>query len=172
MMILVSASAFSDDSDVTFFSKLKGKHHYRKGAYIVINAPKDKIFSIIADFDNYKKTMPRVMQSKIVKKEKNKVIASFHFDVLTGLDFTFDYKLKPSSKIEWGLIEGPFRKSEGTWILKKAKDGKGTMVIHTVYFELGGIWGDIIPQVLVDKAIKKVIKGALKSVKKAAEKNS
>ena len=110
----------------------------------LVQAPPDKVWSLITDFGNYPSWMPQTAAVTATD-------AGTHIkDVTFNLNFTFSViskkvsyttrnTLTPPNKITWNLVEGDFARTDGAWNLVPAKGGSATLVFYSTYTDLASM---------------------------------
>ncbi len=124
------------------FTDEKGHRVGRGVAYIVIDAPPERIWDVILDYDHYAEFYPNVHSAKITKKEGNHIYVHFVLNVLGVLkvkynvDHTFH---KEANRLTWKMDQtkkNDFKETIGFWQIWQRPDGK-SLVCYSVYVETG-----------------------------------
>lgn len=144
-----------------------------------IDAPADRVFKVIGDYDHYVEFMPYMRESKVIAREgKNTIIYGY---VAPPIVSNRDYTLKmvdesvggesPMFKVSWTPAndrgpaprDGTVRLSinTGSWTLEPTEDGK-TYATYYLYTDPGGS----IPTFLVNKANRDSLPDLVKAVRK------
>jgi len=149
----------------------------------VIDAVPAAVFAVLDDSEAYPSFMPYTSECRVLKREKDTVLAYQRLDipVVSDRDYTLRSKhqrwIGPDGPIYWIRWEpandlGPAEKPgvlrvnicEGGWLLEPAETG-GTRAIYTIYTDSGGT----IPPMLANNgsrvAIRKVFDAIRKQVK-------
>lgn len=171
-------------SDVAIHSRPRagsGVKEFR--AVGVINAPPAAVFAVLDDSESYPSFMPYTSESRVLKREKDTVLAyqRLELPIVSDRDYTLRSKHQrwngPDGPIYWIRWEpandlGPAEKPgvqrvnvcEGGWLLEPTESG-GTRAIYTIYTDSGGA----IPPMLANNgsrvAIRKVFDAIRKQVK-------
>ncbi len=140
---------------------------------ITINAPKERVWEILADLGEVKRYHPGLTDSYYNPGEKRGVGASRHCD------------LKPFGSIEETVIEWndgesytleiydgkkvpPFKKAIGT--LSVRPNGSGTVASMTLEYELKfGLIGKLMDRLTVRSQFEKVVPAILRGLRQYAE---
>ena len=121
--------------------KVPGSEQPRATMMAVIDAPPTKLWTIISECQNYKKTMVRVKESVLVHKKgkvhRCRVTVDLPFPLST-LTATTDaiHTVIPGKKWErkWTLVEGDYERNSGSWTLHPFDaSGSRTLVIYKVH---------------------------------------
>jgi coenzyme Q-binding protein COQ10 len=107
---------------------------------IVFNAPMEKVFKVISDYEAYPKFVPKAKSGKVLKREGNLVTVAYELGLgVKDIKYTLKMKEEAPNKVSWTFVEGDFmKKNDGSWVLEPAGEGKvkGT---YTVELEVGNI---------------------------------
>jgi ribosome-associated toxin RatA of RatAB toxin-antitoxin module len=145
----------------------------------LVQAPPDKVWSLITDFGGYPSWMPQTVA--VTAKDAGAGIK----DVTFNLNFTFSViskkvsyttrnTLSPPHKITWKLVEGDFARTDGAWNLVPAKGGSATLVFYSTYTDLASM-GWIVKSLIEEQPTMEVAIQAstalmvVKSVKETLE---
>jgi coenzyme Q-binding protein COQ10 len=132
---------------------------------IVINAPMDRLFTVIADYQSYPQFLPEVKSIRISKREGSEVDVHYEVEVLKKIRYTLRLKEEPPNRISWTFVEGELmRDNRGNWLLEPAGEGK-TKATYTIEMKLGPLVPKSIVNALVDSSLPKM----LEAFKKRAE---
>lgn len=144
-----------------------------------IDAPADRVFKVIGDYDHYTEFMPYMRESKVIAREgKTTFIYGY---VAPPVVSNRDYTLKmvdesiggdsPMYKVSWTPAndKGPPPRggtvrltiNTGSWTLEPTEDGK-TYATYYLYTDPGGS----IPTFLVNKANRDSLPDLVKAVRK------
>ena len=132
---------------VVIIQREKGKTPFITGI-VLIDAPLDKVLSVVRDWDRYHEFVPNVSRVRVVKKfpEGGTEIVEYNlaFDVMLGLKFKISYTLLqhfiPSEYIIWGIPaetgKQAFRDVKFIEKYYATPDGKRTIMIYSAYADL------------------------------------
>jgi len=132
---------------------------------IVITAPMDKLFAVIADYQSYPQFLPEVKSIRISKRLGSEVDVHYEIEVLKKIRYTLRLKEEPPNLISWTFVQGELmRDNRGRWLLEPAGEGK-TKATYSIEMKLGPLVPKSIVNALVDSSLPKM----LEAFKKRAE---
>lgn len=140
-------------------------------AYGMIKAPIQKVWAIITDCARYHVTMPSVKESALISgsiasgKMRCKIVADLPWP-MDDLTSVVDVKITvhPSGVHErtWKLVEGDYKRNEGSWTLTSLDAGASTLLQYQLYVEPN----TSVPDFLKRQAQKIKIPGMFKAIRK------
>ena len=106
-----------------------------------IDAPVEKVWAQITDYEGYNTWMPQVEKVEARNRKGNTVDVffdlAFKFSVISKeVTYTLRQMETPKKSIRWFLVDGDFSVSRGSWHLVPVADGKSTMVFYSTYTDL------------------------------------
>jgi coenzyme Q-binding protein COQ10 len=132
---------------------------------IVINAPMEKVFDVIADFDKYPQFLPEVKECKVLNRKGAECDVQYKVDVMKTIQYTIHAKEERPSRVSWTFIKGEMMKdNQGSWVLENAGDGK-TKVTYSIEMSLG----PLVPKTIVNALVETSLPKMLEAFKKRAE---
>lgn len=113
-----------------------------KGTGLVKASP-EKVWAIVADCANYKRTMPRTIESQELAREGDRVRCRLTFDMPFPLSDLWVETESVNTVVEpglryrraWSLRDGDFRENTGSWTLEPNGGGKFTVVTYEALSE-------------------------------------
>lgn len=134
---------------------------------IVVDAPPETVWDVIADFDRYPEWNDEISAVEILETDEDgwgtKVRYSIDAGVI-GATVVLAYTYTDHA-MTWWLVEGDkVRKNDGTYTLEPQDDGT-TRVIYELEIEPA----IRLPGVMKRQAARRIITRALKSMKESAE---
>ena len=103
-----------------------------------IDAPRERVFAILADYRRYKEWFPGCEHSTIVSDAGRSVDAEFVINMFGRVKVGMRFDAQPTQALSFRMISGREVKSyRGSYRLMDAKDGRGTIVIAEMKIELG-----------------------------------
>jgi len=138
-------------------------------ARVLVKAPPEKVFQILADYDHADKVFPQVRKCKLVADKGASKLVS-HEIAPTGIpNTTYDYLLEVKESfphtLEWHRVSGDFKQVDGYWKLEPVDGGHSTHVTYASYVD-GGFF---IPQMLIRRQCKIDMVGVMSTLKATAE---
>lgn len=124
---------------------------------ILINAPRDKVFDVVSDFESYPEFLTETKDVTIEKKGKTEVVASFTLQLITKINYTLKLRLSKPSGISWTLVRGQMMsRNSGSWKLKSLPRGK-TEAAYSIDVAFGLLVPKSISNMLVETNLPKML---------------
>lgn len=124
---------------------------------IIINAPREKVYEVIADFEGYPKFLPETKEVSIEKASAKEVVATFTLQMIKEVSCTLRFKMTRPSGISWTLVEGEMiTDNKGSWKLKKLSPRK-TEVKYTIDVSFGLLVPGFISKMLMENNLPKML---------------
>ncbi|WP_224360708.1 type II toxin-antitoxin system RatA family toxin [Hyalangium versicolor] len=124
---------------------------------IVINAPVEKVFDTIIQYDKYAEFLSEVKEIRTSNRQGNEVNVHYKVDVVKTVKYTIRSKEERPHRVSWTFVEGEFMKdNKGSWVLEPAGEGK-TKATYTVEMALGALVPKTIVNALVDTSLPKML---------------
>jgi ribosome-associated toxin RatA of RatAB toxin-antitoxin module len=135
---------------------------------IVINAPMERVFSVIADYAKYPEFLPEVKNIRTSRRQGTDLDVHYEVEVLKKIRYTLRIKEEPPNRISWTFVEGELmRDNRGQWVLEAAGEGK-TRATYSIEMKLGPLVPKSIVNVLVDSSLPKMLEAFKKRSESAA----
>lgn len=132
---------------------------------ILINAPVEKVFDIIIQYEKYREFLPEVKEVSTSKRQGNEVNVHYKVDVVKTIKYTIRVKEERPTRMSWSFVEGEFMKdNKGSWVLEPAGEGK-TKATYTVEMALGAL----VPKTIVNALVETSLPKMLEAFKRRAE---
>ena len=134
---------------------------------IVIDAPPERIMSVIADFPAYPQWAASVKSAEVVSTGPDGRPDRVHFVLDAGVvkdDYTLAYEWNGDERVDWQLVKGQMQRSQrGSYVL--VPKGPATEVTYALAVDL------VMPMLgmLKRKAEKVIMDTALKELKRRVE---
>src|SRR5687768_6929428 len=123
---------------------------------IVINAPRDKVFAIVTNYEKYKEFLPEVKSVRTSDRKGNEVKVHYEVDVVKTIKYTLKMNEQKPDKVTWTFVEGEWMKdNHGHWQLEDAGEGK-TKATYTIEMALGALVPKSIVAALVETSLPKM----------------
>lgn len=137
--------------------------------HAVIDAPPSKVWAIISDCARYKRTMPRIKDSKLLSQSGNKTVCEVTVDMpfplsnLTSVSEATHVIGPPTWERKWHMLRGDFARNEGAWILSNFNpEGTRTRVVYRVLAEPN----TAVPNAIIKKAQQSSLPNMIESIRK------
>jgi coenzyme Q-binding protein COQ10 len=132
---------------------------------IVINAPVERVFDVIVDYERYPEFLTEVKSIRTSAREGNQVNIHYEVDVMKRIHYTLHMTEDRPRGLQWTFVEGEVMKdNRGGWVLEATPEGK-TNAIYTVEVTLGLL----VPKPLVHAMVESSLPKMLESFKKRIE---
>lgn len=134
---------------------------------VVINAPREKIWDTLVDYDKSPEIFTNLSLCKVISTEGDvKLVRQL---VKPGGPIKFDYvvdltETKPSL-IKWKRRSGSFREVMGTWELEPVANTSSTAVVYSIHLD-GGV---VLPPWLLASQVKGYLPTVLNALKTRVE---
>lgn len=131
---------------------------------IVINAPVEKCFDVIVDYERYSEFLPEVKKTRALNRRGNECDVQYEAEVVKLIKYTVHLKEERPNKVSWTYIDGDFmRDNKGGWVLEDAGEGK-TKATYNVEIVLGPLVPKTIVNALVDTSLPKLLENFKKRI--------
>jgi coenzyme Q-binding protein COQ10 len=132
---------------------------------IVFNAPPDKVFDVVADYEKYPEFLSEVKSIRTSGRQGNQVDIHYEVDVMKRLRYTLRMTEDRPRGLSWTFLGGDVMKdNSGSWVLEATADGK-TKATYTVDVALG----PFVPRAFVTALVESSLPKMLESFKKRIE---
>jgi ribosome-associated toxin RatA of RatAB toxin-antitoxin module len=132
---------------------------------IVINAPPERVFDVICDYEKYPQFLSEVKSIRTSGRRGNQVDIHYEVDVMKHIHYTLRMTEDRPRGLVWTFVEGELLKdNRGGWVLEPTADGK-TKAIYTVDIALGLL----VPRALLSAMVESSLPKMLESFKKRVE---
>jgi ribosome-associated toxin RatA of RatAB toxin-antitoxin module len=124
---------------------------------ITINAPIEKVFEVITDYDRYPEFLTEVKKTKQVDRKGNEVSIQYEVDLMKTIKYTVRMREEKPTKLTWSFVEGEWMKdNKGSWLLESQGPGQ-TKATYTVEVALGPLVPKAVVNTLVDSSLPKML---------------
>jgi ribosome-associated toxin RatA of RatAB toxin-antitoxin module len=132
---------------------------------IVINAPVEKVFSVVSDYERYPEFLSEVKRVSTSDRSGNRVKVHYEVDVIKRIKYTLELSEEPPRRVSWSFVEGEvMRDNRGAWLLESVGDHQ-TKATYSIEMALGPLVPKAIVKALVESSLPKM----LEAFKKRAE---
>ena len=133
---------------------------------VVIDAPLDRVFEVIIDYDRYAEFLPEVKEARSSDRRGNEVDVHYGINLVKRIHYTLHMVEDRPRSVRWTFVKGEvMRDNRGSWTLEPTPDGK-TRATYTIEVGVGPLVPRGIVNALVDQSLPKM----LEAFKKRSEK--
>lgn len=175
-----------DDEDLKVFAREKKGGVQEMKAVGVINAPPERVWQAIRDYDSYVKTMPYMEVSKVLAREDGDKVTWLYSVINAPFVDRRDYVIRILDESKWQDGEGYFKVSwraanerapkkpdnvvrvqinDGHWLLEPIEGGKKTRATYYLFTDPGGS----VPRWLVNKGNGSAVPDVFEAVRKVSQ---
>ena len=142
-------------------------HELKDFVNLEINAPAEKCYNIMIDFESYPRWQKAVDTSTILKTHSSGQIVEFKADLLfKTFRYVLDYRFSQDEhRFEWDMLEGDIPAITGFFSIENITGDNKCIATYSLTIN-PGFW---VPQSLIYFTKKFVMLGVLKDLKKIAE---
>jgi len=132
---------------------------------VIIDAPADRVFDVIVDYDRYAEFLPEVKEVRSADRRGNEVDVHYGIDLVKRIHYTLHMIEDRPRSVRWSFVRGELmRDNKGSWTLEPTPDGK-TRATYAIEVGVGPLVPRSIVNALVDQSLPKM----LEAFKKRAE---
>ena len=135
---------------------------------IVIDAPPEKVFAVIVDYEKYPEFLPEVKKVKVEFGSGNVKEVTYTVDIKAKvITYTLKHTAERPNKLAWTMIKGEMMKgNDGAWTLKPGAQPGTTEATYTIDLKLSSLVPGFIEKALAEQSLP----GLLANFKARAEK--
>lgn len=131
---------------------------------ITINAPVEKCWSVISDYERYPEFLPEVKKIRTFNRRGAEVDVQYEAEVVKVIKYTVHMKEEAPKKLSWSFIDGEFMKdNKGGWVLEDGGAGT-TKATYSIAVEVGMLVPKTIINALVDTQLPKLLENFKKRI--------
>ena len=124
---------------------------------IVIDAPPDRVFDVIIDYDRYAEFVSEVKEAKSANRRGNEVDVHYGIDLIKRIHYTLHHVEERPRSVRWTFLKGELmRDNHGSWTLEPTPDGK-TRATYTIEVGVGPLVPRSVVNALVDQSLPKLL---------------
>ncbi|NTX54126.1 SRPBCC family protein [Myxococcus sp. CA051A] len=124
---------------------------------IVINAPIEKVFDVITQYERYPEFLSEVKETRTANRKDNTVDVHYKVDVMKTVRYSIRVVEERPRRMSWSFIEGEVMKdNKGSWVLEPEGEGK-TRATYNVEMALGLLVPKAVVNALVDTSLPKML---------------
>ncbi len=131
---------------------------------VVFNAPIEKCFEVISDYERYPEFLPEVRKIRTSNRRGNEVDVQYEAEVVKVIKYTVHMKEEKPTRVTWSFIDGEFMKdNKGGWVLEDAGNGS-TRATYNIEVTVGPLVPKTILNALVDSQLPKLLENFKKRI--------
>ncbi len=124
---------------------------------IVVNAPIEKVFDVITQYERYPEFLSEVREIRTENRKGNTVDVHYKVDVVKTINYSIHVTEERPTRMSWSYIKGEFMKdNKGSWVLEAEGEGR-TRATYTVEMALGALVPKSIVNALVETSLPKML---------------
>ncbi len=124
---------------------------------IVINAPIEKVFAVVSDYEKYPEFLPEVKGITVKNRNGNECDVHYEADIVKTIKYALHLKEEKPTKVSWTFINGEFMKDNvGGWVLEKQGENQ-TKATYNIEVTVGMLVPKTILTALVDSQLPKMM---------------
>ncbi len=132
---------------------------------IVINAPMEKVFGVISDYERYAEFLSEVKEVRTSHRQGSEVYVHYEVDVVKTIRYTLHMKEEKPKRISWSFVEGELmRDNRGSWLLEPAGEGRTQATYH-----IEMVLGPLVPKAILNALLDSSLPRMLEAFRKRAE---
>ncbi len=115
---------------------------------VIIEAPLEKVFDIVADYERYPEFVPGIRSCKVRSANGEKHV-EYELDLgVRRIRYVLRHEEQRPTRVSWSLVSGDMMKvSNGSWEL--AAEGGRTRALYSVEIQITR--PPLVPQMIVDR---------------------
>jgi ribosome-associated toxin RatA of RatAB toxin-antitoxin module len=135
---------------------------------IVVNAPPEKVFDTIVNYDRYPEWLTEVKKIRTSDRKGNEVKVHYEVDFkVKTIRYTILAREERPQRMSWSFVEGEVMKdNKGSWVLEPEGEGK-TKITYSVEVTVGPLVPKSILNTLVDQSLPKMLEAVKRRVEGA-----
>ena len=131
---------------------------------IVFNAPLEKCFEVISDYERYPEFLPEVRKIRTSNRKGNEVDVQYDAEVVKVIKYTVHMREEKPTRVSWTFIDGEFMKdNRGGWVLEDGGNGT-TKATYNIEVTVGPLVPKTILNALVDSQLPKLLENFKKRI--------
>jgi coenzyme Q-binding protein COQ10 len=132
---------------------------------VVIEAPPDKVFAVIEDYEKYPQFLPEVKKAAVAPGPQGAKDVTYTIDIKAKLiTYTLRHTARPPNELAWTMVRGEMMKgNDGAWVLKPVPSG--TEATYKIDLRLGALVPSMVERMLAEQQLP----GLLQNFKKRIE---
>jgi ribosome-associated toxin RatA of RatAB toxin-antitoxin module len=105
---------------------------------VLIDAPIEKVFAIITDYERYPEFLPDMKEVVVVSRHEGVAVVRFELELIMRVSYTLRLVEEPPARLSWTLEEAKMvAENNGGWTL--VKEGERTRATYALEVKLRGL---------------------------------
>ncbi len=131
---------------------------------VVFNAPLEKCFEVISDYERYPEFLPEVRKIRTSNRKGAEVDVQYEAEVVKVIKYTVHMKEERPNRVSWTFIDGEFMKdNRGGWVLEDGGNST-TKATYNIEVTVGPLVPKTILNALVDSQLPKLLENFKKRI--------
>ena len=143
---------------------------------VLVNAPLDKAWEVLTDYDNFENFLPNITSSELLESTDNQNVfeQTNEFKVLPFVTTRSRVKIQSTEsypqQVEFTLVDGDLQSLDGVWLLEPiaTAEGERVLVSHNVSVDPG----NASPRGIFYSTYKSMLEASLASAKQETERRA
>lgn len=137
---------------------------------VVINAPRDEVFSVASDFERWPEFMPSYKEVKIVERTEDKMVIERMGQVIGKPAFwKSEVSLEPPKMIKAKQVKGPIPDMDIEWLFEELDGETKIVLVHNFEYKKIPLIGGIIGRLIAAKIVRRMAQETLEDIKRRIE---
>ena len=133
---------------------------------IVINAPPEKVYEVITDYESYPQFLPEIVGVETLSRNDGEAVIRFELELIMRISYTLRLKENGKDGVHWTLEEAKLMDANtGSWELRSGGEPGTTHVRYGLEIKLRGL----IPKSVSSKLTEITLPQTLQRFKERAE---
>jgi carbon monoxide dehydrogenase subunit G len=121
---------------------------------INVSAPRQQVFSVLADYPNYMRWVPGCERSSVLSSSGSSSETEIVISSMKRIELNVRFEAQLDQVLSFRMTKGKELKAySGTYRLMDSTDGNGTVVIAELEIDVG----KMVPKFMVDKMARKMV---------------
>lgn len=131
---------------------------------IYVGVRPEALFSVITDYESYPQFLSDMEAAKVISREGPVVEVEFTLNLIKRIRYTLRLTEEPPNRVSWTLVDGMFKRNDGSWKLAEQPDGRTKA---TYRIDVGV--GVFLPGAIVHRLVGQTLPATLESFRDRAE---
>jgi len=131
---------------------------------IYVGVRPETLFSVITDYESYPQFLSDMEDAKVVSRDGSVVEVEFTLNLIKRVRYTLRLTEEAPNKVSWSLVEGMFKRNDGSWRLVEQPDGR-TKATYRIELAVGVF----LPGAIVHRLVGQTLPATLEAFRDRAE---